>query len=48
MAVLAEHARQGYLQMPSAAEGDGASDAEIQAAAEYMLSQTYPDRPASL
>jgi len=48
MAVLAEHAKQGYLRMPAVAEGDGASDAEIEAAAEYMLSLTYPDRPASL
>lgn len=45
MAVLAEHAKKGYLQMPAQGGDAEISDAEIEAATEYMLSRTYPDLP---
>ena len=45
MAVLAEHAKKGYLQMPAQGGDADISDAEIEAATEYMLSQTYPELP---
>lgn len=45
VAVLAEHARQGYLQMPAKGGDPGLSDEEVAAAAEYMMTLTHPDRP---
>lgn len=43
-AVLAEHARRGYLGMPAQAGGE-LSDQEVQAAAEHMLAITHPGLP---
>ena len=44
-AVLAEHAKKGYLHMPAQGGDAEISDSEIEAATEYMLSRTYPDLP---
>jgi cytochrome c5 len=44
-AVLMEHARAGYLEMPKRGGNPELSDIEVDAAAEYMLAITYPDRP---
>jgi len=44
-AVLAEHARQGYLGMPAQGGGAQLSHAEISLAAEYMLLQVHPEAP---
>ena len=44
-AVLMEHAKQGYYDMPAKGGRTDASDAEIDAATEYMLSITFPDLP---
>lgn len=46
MAVLSEHAMDGYLQMPARGGDASISNAEVQAATEYMLLLAYPDRPA--
>ena len=46
VAVLEEHAKAGYLDMPARGGDPGLSDCEVAAATEYMLSLTYPDRPA--
>jgi len=45
MAVLAEHAKKGYLKMPAQMGDDNVAHADIEAATEYMLSRTYPDLP---
>ena len=45
MAVLSEHVKTGYLQMPARGGDEAMSDANIEAATEYMLLQTYPDLP---
>ena len=44
-AVLFEHAKQGYLDMPARGGEPGLSDAEVEAAGEYMLSETFPELP---
>lgn len=44
LAVLAEHAKSGYLQMPPKGGDEALSDADIEAATVYMLSLTFPDR----
>lgn len=44
-AVLAEHARRGYLGMPARGGGTELDDRTVQAAAEYMLTRTHPSRP---
>lgn len=44
-AVLFEHAKNGYMQMPAKGGEPELSDQSVVAAAEYMLSITYPDRP---
>lgn len=44
-AVLADHAENGYLGMPARGGVDGLPDAAISQAIEYMLMQTFPDRP---
>jgi len=42
-AVLTEHARKGYGSMPAAGGAGSLSDADINKAAEYMLTLTYPE-----
>lgn len=42
-AVLTEHAKKGYGDMPARGGTDTLSDAEINKAAEYMLTLTYPE-----
>lgn len=44
-AVLMEHARQGYYDMPARGGRSDLSDETINAAAEFMLENTYRDRP---
>ena len=44
-AVLLEHARQGYMDMPSRGGHPYLSDRAVQAAGEYMLGKTFPDKP---
>lgn len=44
-AVLLEHAKQGYLEMPAKGGHPYLSDRAVQAAGEYMLSETFPERP---
>lgn len=46
-AVLSEHAKHGYLKMPSKGGDPSLSETNVAAASEYMLSQTYPDLPQS-
>jgi cytochrome c5 len=43
--VLEEHAKSGYLAMPARGGDPAASDREVAAAAEYMLTLTHPDLP---
>lgn len=45
-AVLAEHARDGYLAMPAKGGAPELRDAVISRATEYMLLQAYPERPS--
>jgi len=42
-AVLTEHAKQGYGDMPARGGGDILSDADTAKAAAYMLTLTYPE-----
>ena len=44
-AVLMEHAREGYYDMPARGSRPDLSDESVNAAVEYMLSVTFPDRP---
>ena len=44
-AVLFEHAKSGYFDMPAHGLDGRFSDEEIAAAAQYMLEITHPDRP---
>lgn len=44
VAVLAEHAKDGYLDMPAKGGDPDITDEEVAAAAEYMLTVTHPDR----
>lgn len=44
-AVLLEHARQGYMEMPARGGHAYLSDRAVQAAGEYMLGVTFPDKP---
>ena len=44
-AVLLEHAKKGYLEMPARGGSEDASDYEVGAAAEYMLTITHPEMP---
>ena len=46
VAVLEEHAKEGYLDTPARGGDPALSDCEVAAATEYMLSLTHPDRPA--
>lgn len=45
VAVLEEHARLGYLEMPAKGGDPALTDDEVAAASEYMLSVTYPELP---
>ena len=44
-AVLFDHAKRGYMDMPAKGGNPELSDRSVVAAAEYMLSITFPDRP---
>lgn len=44
-AVLMEHAKQGYYDMPARGGKVNLPDEIVNAAAEYMLEKTFPDRP---
>ena len=44
-AVLMEHAKQGYYDMPARGGRSDLPDEIVNAAAEYMLENTYRDRP---
>lgn len=42
-AVLFEHAKQGFMDMPARGGEDSLADTTVEKAAEYMLSKTFPD-----
>jgi cytochrome c5 len=44
-AVLFDHAKAGYLDMPGKGGQGGLSDEAVEAATEYMLEQTFPELP---
>jgi len=44
-AVLLEHAREGWLDMPAKGGHPYLSDRAVQAAGEYMLCETFPELP---
>jgi cytochrome c5 len=44
-AVLFEHAQKGYLEMPAKGGAEEATDYDVEAAAEYMLTVTHPEMP---
>lgn len=44
-AVLFEHAKKGYMDMPAKGDDSSLDDAVVAAAAEYMLERTHPDLP---
>lgn len=44
-AVLADHVQRGWFAMPARGGNDALSDAEVQAAAEYLLARTHRRRP---
>ena len=44
-AVLMEHAKSGYFDMPARGGESDLPDEVVNAAAEYMLEQTFSDRP---
>ena len=44
-AVLMEHAKTGYFEMPARGGKTDLPDEVVSAAAEYMLEITFPDRP---
>lgn len=44
--VLFEHANKGYLAMPAKGGAEDASDYDVEAAAEYMLTITHPELQA--
>jgi len=46
-AVLFEHAKSGYMSMPAKGGSGSLDDATVSRAAEYMLTQTYPDATPS-
>jgi cytochrome c5 len=45
VAVLEEHAKHGYLEMPAKGGDATLNDEQVAAASEYMLSVTYPELP---
>ena len=44
-AVLIEHAKSGYLGMPAKGGHEELTDRAVEAAGEYMLSETFPQMP---
>ncbi len=42
-AVLVEHAEQGYIKMPAKGNAEYATEYDVGAAAEYMLTLTHPE-----
>ena len=44
-AVLAEHAKSGYLGMPAKGGESDTSNYDVEVAAEYMLNMAHPDFP---
>lgn len=42
-AVLFEHAKEGYMEMPAKGGADDLDDTTVEMAAEYMLSLTFPE-----
>lgn len=44
-AVLLEHAKQGWVDMPARGGHPYLSDRAVEAAGEYMLSETFPEKP---
>jgi cytochrome c5 len=44
-AVLFNHAKSGYLDMPGKGGQADLSDEAVEAATEYMLDQTFPELP---
>ncbi len=44
-AVLVEHAKTGYLEMPEKGGHPELSEDAVEAAAEYMLNVTFPEKP---
>lgn len=44
-AVLVEHAKTGYLEMPEKGGRPDLSEDAVEAATEYMLSVTFPEKP---
>ena len=44
-AVLFEHAKQGFLNMPAKGGDESLKDSDVAKAAEYMLRSTFPDVP---
>ena len=43
--ILVDHAKNGYLRMPARGGQMELSDKAIEAAVEYMLSETFPEKP---
>jgi cytochrome c5 len=43
--VLFEHAEKGYSSMPAKGGNENASEYDVEAAAEYMLTITHPEMP---
>jgi cytochrome c5 len=46
VAVLAEHVKAGYLQMPARGGVSPLSDLSVTQAVEHMMLQTFPEKPA--
>lgn len=44
-AVLFEHSKEGYLEMPARGSHMDLTDQQVDAASEYLLSRTFPDLP---
>jgi cytochrome c5 len=44
-AVLLEHAKAGWLQMPAKGGQSKLSDQDVEAAGEYLLTKTFPEKP---
>lgn len=46
VAVLTEHAKAGYLEMPAKGGESGLSDLSVNHAVEYMMLKTFPEKPS--